>query len=505
MKIKFLSFIASFFMVSFVITSCLDDDNNIEYSPDATIHAFALDTAGLGSYKFTIDQLSREIYNEDSLPVHADTIIDKILIKTLTTASGVVTMKDKNGNDSVININDSIDLRKPLTIKVWSTEALAGISPNQTKEYKIKVNVHNYDPDSLRWKYMDKINNQIQITGEQKSIIFGSEVFTYSIDKDDNELYRHKNSLTNFGNGAPQATVGLPEDKLPTSIIAFQFNRSKTMLYATSNGDGKVYESADGENWNESTIFGKGVELLLATLTNNDVSRICYIKKGADEQRYFYYQTNDKQIETLETYDEGKVPANFPTKNISYTVYESATNIKSVLLVGDTETATLADDNELETTIVWAYDGSKWVEFSTTSSVAYCPKYTQPSIIYYNDLVYIFGQNFSSIYVSNQGLFWKKANAKFSFPHRDWSKGGTPDPDVDPEFRGKTNYSMVLDPDTQNLWIIFSKGSASFKEEVEKEESTKSTTTETRTYNHDSEVWRGRLNQLWFDLANAGK
>ena len=40
-------------------------------------------------YKFTIDQLSCEIYNEDSLPVHADTIIDKILIKTLTTASGV--------------------------------------------------------------------------------------------------------------------------------------------------------------------------------------------------------------------------------------------------------------------------------------------------------------------------------------------------------------------------------------------------------------------------------
>ena len=91
----------SFFMVSFVITSCLDDDNNIEYSPDATIHAFALDTAGLGSYKFTIDQLSCEIYNEDSLPVHADTIIDKILIKTLTTSSGVVTMKDKSGNDSV--------------------------------------------------------------------------------------------------------------------------------------------------------------------------------------------------------------------------------------------------------------------------------------------------------------------------------------------------------------------------------------------------------------------
>ena len=446
MRIKFLSFIASFFMVSFVITSCLDDDNNIEYSPDATIHAFALDTAGLGSYKFTIDQLSREIYNEDSLPVHADTIIDKILIKTLTTASGVVTMKDKSGNDSVININDSIDLREDLTIKV----------------------------------------------------------LTYSVVG--NELRVYKNSLTNFGNGVSQETVGLPEGQLPTSIVTFQFNRSITMLYATSAGDGHVYESADGINWGKSSMFGEGVELLLATLTNNDISRICYTKKGADNQRYFYYQTNDIPQETLdEAENGGKVPANFPTKNISYTVYESATNIKSVLLVGDTETATLADDSELETTIVWAYDGSKWVEFSTTSSVAYCPKYTQPSIIYYNDLVYIFGQNFSSIYVSNQGLFWRKANSKFAFPHRDWSKGGTPNPSVDPEFRGKTNYSMVLDPATQNLWIIFSKGNASFEEEVDKAESTKSTTTETRTYNHDSEVWRGRLNQLWFDLANAGK
>ena len=502
MRIKFLSFIASFFMVSFVITSCLDDDNNIEYSPDATIHAFALDTAGLGSYKFTIDQLSREIYNEDSLPVHADTIIDKILIKTLTTASGVVTMKDKSGNDSVININDSIDLREDLTIKVWSTEALAGISPNQTKEYTIKVRVHQHDPDSLRWKYINEIDNQI--TGEQKSIILGSEVLTYSVVG--NELRVYKNSLTNFGNGVSQETVGLPEGQLPTSIVTFQFNRSITMLYATSAGDGHVYESADGINWGKSSMFGEGVELLLATLTNNDISRICYTKKGADSQRYFYYQTNDIPQETLdEAENGGKVPANFPTKNISYTVYESATNITSVLLVGDTETATLADDSELETTIVWAYDGSKWVEFSTTSSVAYCPKYTQPSIIYYNDLVYIFGQNFSSIYVSNQGLFWRKANSKFAFPHRDWSKGGTPNPSVDPEFRGKTNYSMVLDPATQNLWIIFSKGSASFEEEVEKAESTKSTTTETRTYNHDSEVWRGRLNQLWFDLAKAGK
>ena len=155
MRIKFLSIIASFFMVSFVITSCLDNDNDVNYSPDATIHAFELDTIGYGvNYKFTIDQISRLIYNVDSLPVNADTIINKILIKTLTTASGIVTMKDQSDQDSIININDSIDLLKYvnapeegkyLVLKVWAPDM-------QTQnEYRVSVRMHRMVPDSLSW------------------------------------------------------------------------------------------------------------------------------------------------------------------------------------------------------------------------------------------------------------------------------------------------------------------------------------------------------------------
>lgn len=96
MRIKFLSVIVSFFLVSFAVTSCLDTEE-IEYSPDATIHAFALDTIHGVNYKFTIDQLGPDgvglIYNQDSLPVGSDTIIDRILIKTLTTTSGIITAK----------------------------------------------------------------------------------------------------------------------------------------------------------------------------------------------------------------------------------------------------------------------------------------------------------------------------------------------------------------------------------------------------------------------------
>lgn len=113
MRIKFLSVIVSFFLVSFAVTSCLDTEE-IEYSPDATIHAFALDTVHGVNYKFTIDQFGPDgvglIYNQDSLPVGSDTIIDRILIK-LTTASGIVTAKNAEGQDTLFNYSDSIDLR----------------------------------------------------------------------------------------------------------------------------------------------------------------------------------------------------------------------------------------------------------------------------------------------------------------------------------------------------------------------------------------------------------
>ena len=43
MRIKFLSVIVSFLIVSFALSSCLDSDDNYEFSSDATIHAFGID------------------------------------------------------------------------------------------------------------------------------------------------------------------------------------------------------------------------------------------------------------------------------------------------------------------------------------------------------------------------------------------------------------------------------------------------------------------------------
>lgn len=540
MRIKFLSFIASFFIVSFVITSCLDDDNNIEYSPDATIHAFELDTTGLGKYKFTIDQLKSEIYNEDSLPVHADTIIDKILITKLTTASGVVTMKDQSGKDSIINIADSIDLRKPIKLKVWSTEALAGTSPDQTREYTISVRVHKHDPDSLRWNYLEDAN--CNFTGPQRSIILGeNNILTYV--KGNTGLKLYTSFIDNPTNWSSASITGIDAsiNDLPTSIITY-----KKKIYATFKNESGVvfaYVSENGKTWQQSTLTN--VELFLAPIKEKEQGiyeekKISYIKKNS-EDKYIFTTSKNGQTEDDEIYNYSKefldkeAIKKFPNKMItSYINYENRNGTQGIMLIGEAEQSTTISDGteDIAIAVAWGYSEevipvykqegnepvldendnpvkitiSRWVDLPSGSSLSYCPELKNPTIIYYNSQFYLFGNGFDSFYTSQSGRDWKKTNKKFSFPYHDWSESAEYDPIKFPEFRRRENYSMVLDNNNYYMLFIFSGGTASFEEEVEDEEES-SKATKTHTYTYESEVWRGRLNQLWFDKdpLNAGK
>ena len=146
MRIKFRSVIVSFLIVSFALSSCLDSDDNYEFSSDATIHAFGIDTIHGKHYKFTIDQLNRLIYNRDSLPVGSDTIIDRILIDTMTVTGWITS---GSPTDTVFVMSDSVDLRPAMNNDagmLFKAHAADGVT---VREYKLKVNVHLQDPDSL--------------------------------------------------------------------------------------------------------------------------------------------------------------------------------------------------------------------------------------------------------------------------------------------------------------------------------------------------------------------
>ena len=438
MRIKFLSVIVSFFFVSFAITSCLDSDDNIEYSPDATIHAFALDTIYGVNYRFTINQFGPdgigEIYNQDSLPVGSDTIINKILIKTLTTASGLGTSKNSLGQDTIMNLSDSIDLRTPITIKVWSTEALSGKLEGLTKEYKITVNVHKQDPDSMQWMKMKELPDAI--TGTAKAVLLGKDILVYG----KNKAYRGRINEQSFEISSwDELSITVPQ--LINSVVNFNGT-----LYATTTG-GKLYQSTEGTSWNEITALSGRVKTLLAAFTDS----ISAIRTGADGENYFC-----KSNGTTAWVESDTVPKTFRMDNISASVYKSSTGIETGILVGDDTSEGAAP----KYTVPWftTIDNRGWTELNTTagSTTSYpsCPYLKNPSIIYYNDAFYTFGGDFNGFNKSLNGIAWYAADKKFWMPE---------------EFKNKGDYSMVLDKNNF-IWIIWNTG----------------------------EVWRGRLNKLGF-------
>ena len=177
MRLKFLSIIISFLIVSIAISSCLDSDNNYEFSTDATIHAFELDTIYGESYKFEIDQIQRLIYNRDSLPMSADTIIDSIKITTLTTMSGVVM---SGTPDTLLDIENYQNLLPAMNASPGMTFRVMASDGITKREYHLIINVHKEDPDSLVWHKMDSAPALTSTEQGLKSIVLNNTLFVYN-------------------------------------------------------------------------------------------------------------------------------------------------------------------------------------------------------------------------------------------------------------------------------------------------------------------------------------
>jgi hypothetical protein len=441
MRIKLLAAIVGFLLLSVAMSSCLGDDTEtVEYSPNAILQAFELDTINGVSYTFTIDQLNGKVYNQDSLPVGSDTIINKILITTLTTSSGIVSIRNYNDTqDSLFSISDSIDLtgtmENPLRIKVWAPDMIV------TKEYSIEVRVHQQEPDSLSWGDGPWATNYAPaITGRQKAALLGDRIFVYA---DGQPVYT---TLTSDGkNWSSENVSGLPSTDI-TSIVSFNGK-----LYATVSGSGKAYSSNDGVNWSDAGL-GDNVFRLLSPI-GDELTAIQSITETADDGTTTtgkYFCTTDGSIWSVGE----SVPQNFPTKDLSATTYKNSIGVNNVLLVG-----TVAEPTEADTiTTPWGYmKGQVWAEIYTTSKYK-CPLLSTPSIMYYGGSIYAFGDDFTTFYNSVSGLVWNEVDSMFMLPEA---------------IRGsQSDYSMVIDNDNF-IWIMRS---------------------------NPNEVWRGRLNRLGFKI-----
>ena len=489
MKIKFLSFIAGFFVLSFVFTSCLKNDNDqVEYSPNATISAFALDTIGYGiDYAFTIDQLNGLIYNVDSIPMSADTIINKILIKTMTNASGLVTMKNKEGKDSIININDSIDLlpyvngtsanNKYLEVTSWSPDMQV------QKKYKISVRMHTQLPDSLNWGVSPMTTNPVPTAEHQKLVAMGNQIFLFTQNSNKVAILNlpadaKKSDPLDYGKNWDVKTG---DNTLSTADVTAIISYSGK-LYLVS--DGKVYNSADGLSWTlDSALSPTGISVvkLITSFSNTDgynYNNLNGIAGIIEKDGFTVYDFAQKAGGwSTKTGDQlNQVDAQFPTSNLFADVYSSTSGVLNGIVVGNTATG-ISDD----ATVIWTTeDGLNWYSMDTSSSYK-CPKLTDPSIIYYNDAFYICGKDpknnneFQKFYISPSRLKWQGIDKLFMLPGvlpSVTNNGVTTHPTSPYTFKGKSvNYTMIADK-YDFIWMI---GGSTM-----------------------NQVWRGRVNKLGF-------
>lgn len=456
MRIKFLSVIASFLVMSVVISSCLDSDNTYEFSSDATLHAFAIDTIYGVDYTFTIDQLNRLIYNRDSLAIGADTLIDSILITTMTVTGWVTS---GSPTDTVVNTANAMDLRPAMNTDngmKFKVHAADGIS---VREYTLKINVHQQDPDSLVWTDMQTKGNVFSNAvnnGEQKAIILKDELWVYASHA---TAYKTSTAPDNY-NWSETSITGLPADTKLTSIITYN-----NKLYAVTESQ-KAFASANGSDWEEVATLGDNVVALIDGFTD----RFSGIVEIAGEH-YFNICMDGKNWEKA-TDEAGnvileKVPSGFPVEHISTTRSYTGNGVEKVVLVG------MPLANEKETEPWFSLDGKGWASMANTAYDTFCPGMENPAIMYYGGTFYCFGGELDAIYQSVAGIAWHKTESKFLLPE---------------SFNKKGAYSIIVEPTKDKtvasadkrdfIWVIF--GGNGTK----------------------NEVWRGRLNRLGFEIQD---
>lgn len=429
MRIKLLSVIASFFITSFVIVSCLGSDNEVTYQVDDTIWAFEIDTIYGDNYRFTIDQIRGLIYNIDSVPYSADTIINKILITELDAATPFIYT-----GDTILNISDSLNLlntmKEPLLLKVFSVDGSAN------REYKVEVRIHQQDPDSLVWKKLsESLSQTTQIGEERKAVTLGSKVLVYN-----SHQSFYASALSDGKEWSKNTDVnGLPEDIKISSIINY-----KDQLYALS-ATGAVFNSTDGITWNQ-TELGGNVVTLIAALPNGIAAVV-----ADGETNKFAVSDEGAKTWTLGV----ETPADFPVEYISATNYTTYTGLLKTVITGKTSQESVAK------TVPWfTYDGKDWAGMATASEY-YLPGMNKPSIAYYNDRLYAYGDKFETFYYSLDGLIWREVERKIR---------------MDEAFQNRTEYSSFVDGDGY-IWLIWNNEAGEGKRD---------------------EVWKGRINKMGF-------
>lgn len=465
MKIKFLPLIAVFFAATSIMTSCLDNDvDQITYTSETSITGFSLgtlhidrvgkdkdgkdsayvDTLNFSDYPFTINQLTREIENKDSLPY--GTHIDKV-ITSVTYDAGVLAYKPKGAEkDTLWTSTDSIDFSgdtysmstiTPIEFKVYAYSGAIG------QAYKVKINVHQQVPDTIAWKKFDTNPFSAGNLSEQKAVYANGKVYVFGKNGNGTHI-----EYSDVANDNPSSWVPVT-DNIPSNIDTYSATVCAGYIYFLAGTNKQLYKL----DANSNEITSVGTETFEMLIGGNDIKSELYAVKGGKSGIY-KENTWTEDADPFTLFPTGK-PFFSNTTTASYN-----SNITSTVALCYNQGTTANDTTALVFNRMSS--DNKWEERIQNLPL---PNLENVTMIYYDGKLYAFGggykeiKPFSQFYCStDNGLCWRPVTECMAFPAEFGTLYTT----------HHNNYSCAVTPKLENgtsrgnfIWIVWEDGSIS--------------------------------------------
>ncbi len=448
MKRIFLPF-AVMFSVMFLFASCLEsDDDSTTYPSDAAITAFTLGTVNCyttttsstgadslikttvtgSSYVFYIDQMTRTIYNPDSLPYGCDV---KHLVCTITSKnSGSVVLKSMT-SDSLryYSSTDSLDFSVPRTISVYSLDASNHV------DYTVTVNVKKSNKDYILWHQLGTVKDFADAKG-MKAVTLGDSIYMFASYGSTGAIF-----VTDMNDGANwkllQWNLNMP---IPANAYKNVVTNGGYIYLYTS---GQILRSLNGMDW-EQTGMAELSQLVAAS-----ASKLYALDEG---------------MNLISTEDEGKTWRNesldsdkslMPTRDMSYCCMQSFMdyNIENLVILGNRDVDAYPSDNQA---YVWnkVEDNSEtpynhsWMFVTPFDAPGYeLPRLNNLTAVAYDEGIIAVGGSglgacstgaFDKIYLStDHGIYWTESGNCY----------------LPSDFSSTDVFAMTVDSDYY-LWII---------------------------------------------------
>lgn len=434
--IKIIKGICGVLTAMMLLVSCMKSNNNSStlYS-DTAITSFSLGTlkktvhttssTGADStytvsvtgsdYKFSIDHLSRRIFNVDSLPQGTD--VSKVVCNVSALNNGGVFVEDLKEEGALQFVSDSIDLSVPRTFRVYASDG------SGYESYRVEVNVHKQNSEEFVWT-RHTASSDLATLEEMKAVMLDSKLFVYGLRDDKTVGY-----ATNDGETWEELPELADKNAYRNMVVC------NDIIYTLNNGS--LISSTDGKTWEK--IADAPSIVCLTAASYSDVY-------GLADNGTLSELNLEEKVWANDLFEDGADMSMLPAQDIAFVCYPAAMTYYAdyVVMAG-------TSDGVSDIASVWRkiveYDlqngDDKWIYMDRNDGNQFAlPQLKNLVMIYYDNSLLAWGINgneYSPVYQSrDNGLVWRKD-----------SKYKLPDP-----FTGEDATFFGAATDGSEIWIV---------------------------------------------------